>query len=238
MKLDESIRKIHYTVIRSKRRTVTICIDQKGLISVRAPFFVNNREIEKIIAEKTEWIQKKQQQIFNRNENSKNHMIRTYQDKGTMPFQGIEYPMVFLLNQSTNRPRIQLINQQFQIMAQEFKESTIKEAFLIWYREQARRIYQERVDFFQQQIQEPYGQIRIKEQKTCFGSCSAKRNLNFNWKCVLAPPQVLDYIVVHELCHLKQLNHSKQFWMEVEKVMPDYKKAKQWLRDNEAQLNL
>ena len=71
-----------------------------------------------------------------------------------------------------------------------------------------------------------------REQKTRWGSCSSEKNLNFNWKLILAPPEVLDYVVVHELCHLKEMNHSKAFWEEVGKVMPEYETHKLWLKEN------
>lgn len=77
-----------------------------------------------------------------------------------------------------------------------------------------------------------YGRITIRNQKTRWGSCSSKGNLNFNCLLMLTPPDVQDYVIVHELCHRKQMNHSKLFWDEVEKVLPDYRKPKKWLRDN------
>lgn len=74
--------------------------------------------------------------------------------------------------------------------------------------------------------------MRIKEQKTRWGSCSKKGNLNFNWRIILAPPGILDYVVVHELSHLVYMDHSKNFWHTVSEYMPDYKNARLWLRKN------
>ena len=71
----------------------------------------------------------------------------------------------------------------------------------------------------------------IREQKTRWGSCSSKGNLNFNWRLILAPEEVLDYVVVHELAHRREMNHSKAFYAIVESVLPDYKQPKKWLRD-------
>ena len=76
------------------------------------------------------------------------------------------------------------------------------------------------------------GTITIREQKTRWGSCSAKGNLNFNWKLVLMPPEILDYVVVHELAHRLQMNHSAAFWAEVGKILPDYRERRQWLKVN------
>ncbi len=94
-----------------------------------------------------------------------------------------------------------------------------------------------RVEHFTKRIGVDYGRITIRNPKTRWGSCSAKGNLNFNCLLMLAPPHVIDYVVVHELCHRKEMNHSKQFWTEVARILPDYKTAEAWLK-NEGQLLL
>jgi len=102
--------------------------------------------------------------------------------------------------------------------------------------DQALEIIPTRVEYFAKIIGVTYGNITIRNQKTRWGSCSSKGNLNFNCLLMLAPPEVLDYVVVHELCHRKQMNHSKAFWLEVEKVLPDYKEARKWLKEEGSQM--
>ena len=82
------------------------------------------------------------------------------------------------------------------------------------------------------------GRVTIREQKSRWGSCSSKGNLNFNWKLIMAPPEALDYVVIHELCHLYEFNHSPRFWALVEAQMPEYKAWKQWLKDHTDDLYL
>lgn len=94
----------------------------------------------------------------------------------------------------------------------------------------------QRVAYFAGQMGVTYGRITIRNQKTRWGSCSSKGNLNFNCLLMLTPPQVIDYVVVHELCHRKEMNHSKAFWNEVEQVLPDYKESREWLRDKGAMI--
>ena len=98
--------------------------------------------------------------------------------------------------------------------------------------EQARRTIPERVAHYAPLIGVSYGRIAIRHQRTRWGSCSGKKNLNFNCLLMLAPPEVLDSVVVHELCHLKEMNHSAAFYREVLRVFPEYGKWHGWLREN------
>ena len=89
-----------------------------------------------------------------------------------------------------------------------------------------------RVAYYAEKLGVSYGKITLRQQKTRWGSCAANGNLNFNWLLILAPPEVLDYVVVHELCHRREMNHSQAFWKEVEKILPDYRERQKWLKDN------
>ncbi len=98
--------------------------------------------------------------------------------------------------------------------------------------DQAVKIIPEKVRYFAGKIGVDYGRITIRNQKTRWGSCSGKGNLNFNCLLMLTPDEVQDYVVIHELCHRKEMNHSPKFWAEVAKFMPDYKQKRKWLKEN------
>lgn len=89
-----------------------------------------------------------------------------------------------------------------------------------------------RAGYYAKLIGVEYGRITVRHQRSRWGSCSARKNLSFNCLLMLTPPEVIDYVVVHELCHIKEMNHSKKFWAEVEKVIPDYKARREWLKKN------
>ncbi len=106
-------------------------------------------------------------------------------------------------------------------------------AAIRWLREYARAEFEKKVRFYADKMQVSVNRIAVKEQKTRWGSCSMKGNLNFNWKLALMPERIMDYVVVHELAHRKQMNHSAAFWKEVALVLPDYRERKQWLSEHE-----
>jgi predicted metal-dependent hydrolase len=103
-------------------------------------------------------------------------------------------------------------------------------------RKTAKDIICARVQYWGAALNLEYGRVFIKDQRTLWGSCSGRRNLNFNWHLAAAPPEVLDYVVIHELCHLREMNHSKKFWGLVAAICPDYAARRKWLRDNSALL--
>ena len=106
------------------------------------------------------------------------------------------------------------------------------------YKEAARTYIPKRVAYYNAMTGGSYSRISIRDQKTRWGSCSSKGTLSFNWRLMLAPPSILDYVVVHELCHLTHMNHSPAFWQAVEAVYPDYKNARKWLKEHGSELVL
>jgi predicted metal-dependent hydrolase len=118
------------------------------------------------------------------------------------------------------------------------RKDTVRTALVKWYRERARYVFEERTSFYSRMLKLYPGTIRIKEQKTMWGSCSGRGNINYNWRLIMAPIDILDYVVVHELCHLKHKNHSKEFWNLVESIFPDYSQNRKWLRENGMKLCL
>lgn len=106
------------------------------------------------------------------------------------------------------------------------------------YKEAARSYIPQRTAYYQTITGGEYHRITIRDQKTRWGSCSSKGTLSFNWRLMLAPPAILDYVVVHELCHLTHMNHSPAFWQAVEAAYPDYRSARAWLKEHGSELKL
>ncbi|NLI93882.1 MAG: M48 family metallopeptidase [Peptococcaceae bacterium] len=113
-----------------------------------------------------------------------------------------------------------------------FIQKLIKE----WYIGQAAKLLPEQVEYYSKLLNIPYKKLKIKDQKTRWGSCSNKGNINLNWRIIMAPNQVVAYVIIHELSHLRFMNHSKDFWKLVEQHLPDYKKWRKWLTENGKEL--
>ncbi len=181
-------------VIRSNRKTLAIQINPDLSVTVRAPMYAPQSDIERILREKEGWIQKHIEKIRE-------------QEAKRKETQGESVESEYLTNE-------------------EIKKLADK----------ALQHIPKRVSYYAKQIGVTYGRITIRNQKTRWGSCSSKGNLNFNCLLMLTPLEVIDYVVVHELCHRKEMNHSKAFWAEVEKVIPNYKEQVKWLKEKGGQI--
>ena len=124
------------------------------------------------------------------------------------------------------------VEEQKEKEADSMKIQPLSEAEQRLYRDKAREIFEQKVSYYAQMMGVSYGRIAIRDQKTRGGSCSGEGNLNFNWRLIFAPAGVLDYVVVHELAHRKEMNHSPRFWRVVEDTMPEYRKYQKWLKEN------
>lgn len=224
---------IEYHVIKSGRKTVLITINEHAEVIVRAPWRVSEGQLRAIVEEKQDWILKKRQEIQDRNEK---RQPRTYGSGLQCPLYGRAYELDILENANLNICKIHTEGARLILEGPVKEEEQVRELLREWYIRQAREIFAQQAAYYAASMGVSYGTIRIREQKTRWGSCSSKGNLNFNWKLLLAPPRVLDYVVVHELSHLKHMDHSPNFWNCVREVLPEFEEQRRWLREHGREL--
>lgn len=217
------------TLIRSRRKTIAIEVKPDGEVVVRAPLRAAKRDIQRFIETHSDWIAKKQQQA---QRYTLTKVPVTEITSQQFWYLGQTYPVRLI---ETGSKPVQFDNEF--ILAQPFLPAAAN-VFLSWYRRQAKKIIISRVEAFAKQYDFGYNGISITRATTRWGSCSGKGNLSFAWRLVMAPMAVIDYVVVHELAHLRELNHSAAFWQEVENILPDYKQRRQWLRQQGHKLDL
>ena len=190
---------LEYTLIRRKRKTISIEVTPDCRVIVRAPLKCSNREIQEFIVSKNSWVKKHLAEMEERRE-------RLQRELGDLqPLTDSE------LSELTEAAK------------KDFPERIRKWTFIVFEKDLTK-------------LSKLNGKVTIRHQKSRWGSCSSKGTLNFNCLLMLAPEEVRDYIVVHELCHLLHMDHSPKFWAEVARVMPHYKEPYNWLKQNEVAL--
>ena len=209
-------------IIRSRRKTIALVIQKDGALIVRAPLRAPEKFIREFAEKNAQWILKKQAQM----RAAVSLPPRQYAFGETFLYLGREVPLEIVKGQ---KPAL-VLDTHFKLA-----ESTVGHAekvFQSWYREQAKKILSERVLLFAERHNLQYQKIRIGSARTRWGSCNAKGGLSFSWRLILTPMEIVDYVVVHELAHTLVHNHSGQFWKQVERILPDYKVHRKWLRTN------
>ncbi|MDI6769862.1 MAG: SprT family zinc-dependent metalloprotease [Anaerolineales bacterium] len=209
-------------LIRTRRRTIALIVERDGRLVVRAPLHVTDGQIHKFAESKADWIKAKQAQA------KKNSAVarKRYVAGEEFLYLGKAYPLVFV-----NRQKPALIHDSRFVLAITALPRA-RQLFVGWYKEQALRVISERVDLYAAKYGYTCRQVKFTSARTRWGSCSPNGNLSFTWRLVMAPLAVIDYVVVHELVHLKVKNHSKNFWTQVGEIMPDYKQYIAWLKAN------
>jgi predicted metal-dependent hydrolase len=212
-----------YKIIRSSRKSIGLEITRQGDLVVRAPNLVSKKAIQHIINNHHDWIIEKQKIV---QEKSEDNLEKRFVFGEEFWFLG----EIYKLNISDKISSPLVFDRGFILHPDSHVKA--KDVFIKWYKEQARTMLTNRVNYYSSIYGFQFKTIKISSAKGRWGSCSIKGHLNFPWRLVMAPLSVINYVVVHELVHLKIHNHSKMFWDEVYKLFPQYKICKQWLKEN------
>jgi predicted metal-dependent hydrolase len=215
---------IPFQLIHSRRSTIALIVGRDGKLVVRAPYHASRAVILAFIEQKAGWIRAKQEEARKRLSQT---TTRQYASGETFLYLGSAYPLVVV-----DRARASISFQDGQFLIARATLPRAKEAFIAWYKKQARQVIEQRAQLYAARYHLNYRQIKITSARTRWGSCSSRGSLNFTWRLVMAPQPVIDYVVVHELAHLVEKNHSKKYWAQVGAMMSDYAKYVQWLKTN------
>ena len=232
MLLNYNYELIEIEIIRSNRTTLCLSIKEDGGVVVKAPQLLSEDKIREIVNNKAEWILEKRKEILKR---QKKKVTREYITGATLPYKGKEIPMEIIEGKKSS---VHLLNDQFVIYTSTLDKESIQKLLKKWYKKQSMDYISKRVAYFSQKMNVGYASVSIKSRKQQWGSCDSQGNLTFSWRLIMAAEEAIDYVVVHELCHRKHMDHSKQFWCEVKKELKDYKEREKWLNDNGVNLTL
>ncbi|PKM78744.1 MAG: M48 family peptidase [Firmicutes bacterium HGW-Firmicutes-15] len=226
---------VQFEVIFRKRKSMTIIVEAPDKVIAIVPIRTGQAIILEKVQAKAPWIIKKLEYFRNVQQL---HTPREFADGESFLYLGEDYQLQVEHDISLGRPEVKFKQGRLCICTPTIDKITLASALGGWYRQRAKEIIPGRVNYYQYKIPKEPNRIVIKDQKKRWGSCSSKGNLNFNWRIVMAPVAVMDYIVVHEMCHLVHLNHSKEFWNLVAEILPDYKDVQKWLKINGVRLSL
>lgn len=226
---------IEFEVLFSRRKTMEISISNTGDIKVRSPFGIPQDVIIDKVKAKAAWISKKLYHFKHMRYQSVNREFVTGE---LFMYLGREYPIEINLDININNPSVTILNDKITVSVRNKNKEYIRKILELWYRQNAKEEIDKRISFYQKFFSMTPSEVKVKEQKRRWGSCTYKDALLFNWRCVMAKETVLDYIVVHEMCHMIYKNHSKDYWKEVASILPDYKHREQWLKYNGAKMDL
>ncbi|MCL2401523.1 MAG: M48 family metallopeptidase [Oscillospiraceae bacterium] len=212
---------IPYTLVRSRRKTVAIYVTKDATVEVRAPLSMPKSSIDSFVQAKSQWISSHQASIKNRLA-EKAAFTLNYGDMLTLC--GKTYPV---LEKDTDASGFD--GEAFRVPPG-LASDEIKKAAVQIYKSAAKHLLTHKTAAFAEQMGVTPSAVKINSAKSRWGSCSGKNSINFSWRLIMADEGVIDYIVVHELAHIRELNHSPRFWAIVQDMLPDYKARKQRLK--------
>lgn len=218
---------IDFNVEYRRRKTLSIRIDPTGKILVIAPKGLPEEAIKGAVESKSKWIIKKLQDL---KEIDYRPYDRKFIDGEFFMFLGERIPLKIVIDKGINKPIIEVVDGELNITTFEKEPEFLETILKKWYKEQCFIMIVERVDYYKEILGKEPRKIKVKEQKRRWGTCTSRGDILLNWRCIMAPLDIIDYIVVHEMCHLIHMNHSKDFWRLVESILPDYKERKVWLK--------
>jgi predicted metal-dependent hydrolase len=230
--MSRTYKDIQYTLQRSRRKTASVYVERDGRVSVLVPEKLTDAQVEQLIESKRRWIYR---HVAEWRDLNATRVQREFVNGEGFLYLGRTYRLKLVAEQDVP---LMLKDGYFCLRASRDSVRAGQEAFKEFYRQKGAQRIPQRVTHYQTRMGVRPKSVRVMELKHRWASCSPGGALNFHWKCMMAPPTVIDYVVVHELAHLRHANHTRAFWNLVDKLLPDYQDRKEWLRANGAGMSL
>ena len=217
---------ISFEINYKKRKSMGIYIDLYGNVEVRAPKGTPDELVFQLLEEKWDWIQQKSKEMKDR---MLGPQVKAYDHGERFLYLGNEYPILISQDINIKQDNVVFKGDKLHIIVKKLDEEKIKQALKRFYYQQCKMLVERAIQSYQNNFKIKPRSIRITDSKANWGTCDSQRQLTFNWKLAMAPQKVIDYVVVHEMCHMVHLNHDRSFWRLVGKILPDYEKEENWL---------
>lgn len=217
---------IRFEIKYKNRNSIGISIDSYGNIEVQAPKGTPDERVLQLLEEKWDLLQEKLQEMQNRLNGPQE---KVYEHGENFLYLGNTYPIKIIHDNKLEKDHVVFEGDTLQIFVNEVNDEKIKQTLKRFYYQQCKALVEKSITSYQGNFKTKPRSIRISDSKMTWGTCDSKQQLTFNWRLAMAPREVIDYVVVHEMCHMVHLNHDRSFWRLVGKIMPDYKEKENWL---------
>jgi predicted metal-dependent hydrolase len=217
---------IRFEINYKNRASLGITIDIYGNIEVQAPKGTPDESVLQLLEEKWDWIQQKSTEM---NDRMLGPQKKVYDLGESFLYLGNSYPIRISQDINIQQDQVVFDGDQLHIYVKQLEDEKTKQALKRYYYQQCKALVEKSIQSYQSHFKTKPRSIRISDSKTTWGTCDSKLQLTFNWRLAMAPLKVIDYVVVHEMCHMVHLNHDRSFWRLVGKIMPDYKELENWL---------
>lgn len=228
---------IIYNLVYEKRKKTILSIDPSGFVTLKAPKGTEEARLIAAIEEKAPWILEQLEKIKLRSGVFEQPKPKRFLEGEMFLYMGGSYPIEVEEDPTLVKSKVVFRGKVLSIALPSADEGAIRDALLRFYTRECRQVILKRIAFYQSLFKVKPSQVEIKDMATKWGQCSSDRKLVFNWKLIMAPPEVLDYIVVHEMCHLVHMNHDRSFWRLVGKIQPDHESSTRWLTLNGSEMS-
>lgn len=222
--LGETIR----VEIKYKNRTsFAMSIDSYGNVEVQAPKGTPDDRVHQLLEKNWNLIQQK---LTEMNERLQGPEKKVYEYGESFLYLGKTFPIQINVDVNTMQDHVVFEDEKLQIYVKQHDAEKIQQALKRFYYKECKALVEKSISVYQYNFKTKPSSIKINDSKTTWGTCDTNRRLTFNWRLAMAPQEVIDYVVVHEMCHMVHLNHDRSFWRLVGKIMPDYKEKEDWLK--------
>lgn len=217
---------IRFEIKYKNRGSIRILIDSYGNIEVHAPRKISDEKVIQVLEEKWDLIKQKLKEIKDRQNGT---IEKVYENDEVFLFLGNSYPIEIFEERNISQEHVVFEGEKLHIYVKQLDDEKVKQALKRFYYQQCKALVERSISSYQSNFKTKPRSIRISDSKTTWGTCDGKLQLTFNWRLAMAPREVIDYVVIHEMCHMVHLNHDRSFWRLVGKIMPDYKEKERWL---------
>ncbi|HEX7042114.1 MAG TPA: SprT family zinc-dependent metalloprotease [Patescibacteria group bacterium] len=207
-------------IIRSRRASISIHITSQGKVVVKAPHLIPNFVINNFINEKSSWIENALKKI-----NARKPLKRSYEEGDIFYYLGEKFALEFYAG-------IEIVPKSGKLLFPKAITFRIKKELNDWFLSQAKKKIMDRLTLKAKEMDAEFREVRFSDTSSKWGTCFPDNSLQFNWRLIMAPLMVLDYVVIHELAHTTEKNHGDSFWRKVRQFTPAYRQHRKWLNDN------